>query len=106
MVTTVREYRADPADMDEICRKVDEVFADRLAEQGGFVGYELVDGGDGTLMTISVFEDRERAEQSTLLAAEFIRDELPDVALERIGAFTGELRVNRGRARLAELVHA
>jgi hypothetical protein len=106
MFTTVRQYRADPADMEEICRKVDEVFADRLAEQDGFAGYELVDCGDGTLLTISVFEEREQSEQSTLLAAEFIRDELPDVALEREAAFTGELRVNRGRARLTDLVHA
>jgi hypothetical protein len=106
MFTTVRQYRTDPADMEEVCRRVDASFADRLAALPGFAGYECVDCGDGTLITITVFEDRATAEDSTLLAAEFVREELSDLALERVGAFTGELRVNRGRERLTDLVHA
>jgi hypothetical protein len=106
MYTSVRQYQVDPADMDEVCRRVDEGFADRVAERPGFAGYECVDCGDGTLITITVFEDRESAEDSMLLAAEFVREELSDLTIERVGAFTGDVRVNRGRARLTDLVHA
>jgi hypothetical protein len=106
MFTTIRQYRCDPADADEICRRADEGFADEIAKLEGFDGYEIVDCGDGTLFTITVFEDRESAERSNELAAAFVRDRLASVGLERTGAFTGEVRVNRAGAHMMDLVHA
>jgi hypothetical protein len=40
----------------------------------GFIGYYVVDGGDGNFATITVCEDREGVEESTQRAAEFVRD--------------------------------
>jgi hypothetical protein len=106
MFTTVRQYRCNPADADEICRKVDERFADELAAQTGFDGYEVIDCGAGSLLTITVFDDRASAERSTELAAKFIREELGHLSLERKAVFTGEVRVNRAGSRMMDLVHA
>ena len=106
MYTSIREYRADPAAVAEIAHIADEGFADRLAEQPGFVAYELIDCGDGTCMTLSVFTDREAAEASVGMAAEFIRDKLSHVEIERVSARTGEVLVNRASSDVLEMVHA
>jgi hypothetical protein len=106
MFTTVRQYRCDPAEADLIARRVDEGFADEVAAMDGFDGYEVVDCGDGVVMTITVCETREACDRSAEMAARFVRKELADVRIERLGAFTGELRVNRARDRMTELIHA
>ena len=106
MYTAVRQYRCDPAAVADIAHRADEEFADRLAEQDGFVGYEMVDCGDGTMFTLTVFTDRESAERSNELAAEFVRSRLGDFDIERTGAHIGEVRVNRAQQSMLELVHA
>ena len=105
MFTTVRQYRCDPADAQEIVRLTDE-FADSISMVDGFDGYEVVDCGDGMLFTITVCDTREACERSVEMAAEFVRENMGDLQIERIGAWTGELRVNRARAGLMDLVHA
>jgi hypothetical protein len=106
MHTTIRQYRCDPSDVEEITRRVDETFADDISKLDGFDGYELVDCGNGTMFTITVFEDRETAERSTELAAAFIADKLGHIAFERVAANTGEVRVNRSGAHMMDLIHA
>jgi hypothetical protein len=106
MFTTIRQYRCDPAQTAEIAHRADEAFADKLAAQDGFVAYEMIDGGDGTLMTVTVFSDRQGAERSNDLAAEFVRSSLGGMQIERLSAVTGELLVNRARNDVLELVHA
>ena len=105
MFTTVRQYRCDPADVEEIVRLTDD-FADTVAEMDGFDGYEVVDCGDGNILTITVCDTREACERSIEMAAEFVRENMGDLQIERISASTGELRVNRAGSRIMELVHA
>ena len=106
MYTSIREYRCEPAEIPEIAHRADEKFADRLAEQSGFVAYELIDCGDGRAFTLTVFTDRESAERSADMAAEFVRAELGDMSIERIAARTGEVLVNRASSDVLEMVHA
>lgn len=106
MFTTIRQYRGDPDQVAEMAHVADEKFADRLAEQEGFVAYEMVDAGDGIVFTITVFSDREMAERSNELAADFIRTSLQGYTLERTSAHTGEVIVNRARNDVLEMVHA
>jgi hypothetical protein len=106
MFTTIRQYRCDPSMAAEIAHRSDEGFADQLAEQPGFVAYEVIDCGNGDLFTLSVFSDRESSERSTELAMEFIRERLSDIELERTGLYTGEILVNRAVQNMLEMVHA
>jgi hypothetical protein len=106
MFTTIRQYRCDPSKAAEIAHRTDESFADQLAEQPGFVAYELIDCGNGDLFTLSVFSDRESSERSTELAVQFIREHLSGVELERTGVYTGEVLVNRALQNMLEMVHA
>jgi hypothetical protein len=104
--TTIRQYRCNPEDAHDIAHRADEQFADRLAQMEGFVAYELIDCGSGDLFTTTVFTDRAAAMRSTELAAEFVNEHLADFQMERVGAFTGEVLVNRAESNVLELVHA
>jgi hypothetical protein len=106
MFTTIRQYRCNPDDVARIAHTVDEHFADQLADSPGFMAYELVDCGSGDLFTTTVFTDRDSAERSTEMAAEFIREHLSDLELNRTGAYTGEVMVNRAKQDVLEMVHA
>ena len=51
-----------------------------LSERPGFQGYWAVDAGDGVLATITVFETEEAANDSTIAAAGWVRENLPELA--------------------------
>jgi hypothetical protein len=106
MYTSIRQYKGVASEVAEIAHRVDEQFAEKLAQLPGFVAYELLDCGDGTVFTLSVFEDRESAEASMDIAAGWIREALWDFSLERVAAHTGEVLVNRAERSMLELVHA
>ena len=106
MFTTIRQYRCNPDDAREIAHRADEHFADQLTQMEGFIAYELVDCGSGDVFTTTVFSDREASMRSNELAAEFINEHLADFQIERIGALTGEVLVNRAESDVLELVHA
>ena len=106
MFTTIRQYRCNPDDAREIAHKADEHFADRLAQMEGFIAYELIDCGSGDVFTTTVFTDRAASMQSNEFAAEFINDHLADFRIERVGAFTGAVLVNRAESDVLQLVHA
>jgi len=106
MFTTIRQYRCDPSMVSELAHRIDESFAQDIADQPGFVAYEVIDCGGGDLFTLSVFSDREASERTTELATTFIREHLSDLEIERTGLFTGEVVVNRAMRDMLEMVHA
>jgi hypothetical protein len=50
----IRRYRLDRGEIDEIAHRVDMEFAETLSAEAGFVHYQVVDCGDGTLVSISI----------------------------------------------------
>jgi len=96
MHASVRKYQVDPDRIDDVARRVDESFAARLEDTPGFAGYHLIDCGNRILITVTLGDDRDAVERTVELAAEFVRDELSDVEIERIEAATGEVAVSRG----------
>ena len=58
------------------------------------------------MFTITVCSDREAAERSAEIAAEFVRDELPEMRVERLEAATGAVSVNRAVSEVLEAGHA
>ena len=84
MFCSVRRYRMDPTRVDELMHRVDEGFAETISEEPGFMAYQVLDCGDGSVVTVTTFRDREGAESSVAAAAEWIRENLSDVQIERV----------------------
>ena len=80
--------------MDELARRIDEDFAERLAAQPGFASYEMMDCGLGEFMTMSVFLTLEQAEASREMARRWA-EENSDLSFPRLEAAHGEIHVGR-----------
>jgi hypothetical protein len=106
MHTSVRKYTVDEEQMDELIRRVDESFAPRIEAMPGFVAYELLDCGHGIVMTITTCHDREAAERSVELAADFVAKELEGIEIDRVEATIGEVGVSRAIAEMLEPTRA
>lgn len=105
MHANVRQYRVSPDRIDETMHLADTELADRLAEEPGFVAYELAAAEDGSICSMTIFEDRAGAERSQELAAEFVRDHLSGIEIERTGSMTGEVMVSRARDQVLQAAH-
>ena len=78
---------------------------DRWAAEGGFVplpretpgfeAYYLVDAGNGVIVSISLFGDRDAAEESTRRAAEWVSRNLADLIRRPPQVLTGEVVAQR-----------
>lgn len=95
MYTSIRRYKMDKTRVEELTRRVQEGFIPLLAESPGFVSYYVVDGGEGEVATISVFNDREGAESSNTMAREWVKENLTDVELGPPDITAGEIVTHR-----------
>jgi hypothetical protein len=110
MYASVRKYSADAERVDELMHRVDERFAPRLEKMPGFVAYQAIDAGvdragESTVFAVTICSDREAADRSAEIAAEF-GDELGDMEVERLEAATGAVCVNRAVSEVLETAHA
>jgi hypothetical protein len=71
MHAAIRRYRV--TDVDALVQKVEDEFVEQIKQIDGFVGYYVVDGGDGTAVSITVGETEQAVEDSTARAAEWVR---------------------------------
>jgi hypothetical protein len=104
MYAMVRRYRIGAGSIDDLMHKVDTQFADRLQEQLGILHYKAIGASDGTIMTVTVFEDEERCRRSEAAAAE-VRENLVEFQVEEIDALTGEVMVSRASEKMLEPIH-
>jgi hypothetical protein len=105
MHANVRQYRMPPGEIDTAMHLADTQLADRLADEPGFVAYELMATEDGSICSMTIFQDREGAERSQEIAAEFVREHLSGMQIERTGAMIGEVMVSRARDQVLEAAH-
>jgi hypothetical protein len=76
MHATIRRYEGvDASRTSEVASKVNDTLVPQLRELPGFSGYYLVDAGNGVLSSLSLFETREQADESTKLVSKWITDE-------------------------------
>ena len=80
MYTTIRQYKVpDPATVDEIVRRITEGFGPLISQAPGFVAWYLVHRERDVLMSFSVFAEQAEAEDSTTVAADWVRHQLGDL---------------------------
>jgi hypothetical protein len=98
MHAAIRQYRVDPDSVDEIVRGVNEGLLPIIEGASGFRAYYALDAGGGTIASVSVFEDRAGAEESTRLAADWIRENMASLFPEPPEVLQGEVVVHGAAA--------
>ena len=104
MYAMIRRYRMAAGSIDDLMHKVDTQYADRLQEQLSILNYQAIYTGDGTIVTVTVFEDEERYRRSATAAAR-VREGLAEFQVEEIEALAGEVMVSRASEKALRAVH-
>ena len=82
MFATIRRYDGvEQNRTTELTSKVNETLVPKLNKLPGFVGYYLIEAGNGVFSSLSLFETREQAMESTKFVATWIREEKLDTIL-------------------------
>ena len=105
MYASIRRYRMGAGSMDDAMHLADTQLADRLAEEPGFVDYQVVATGDDTITSMTIFEDEEQCLASNDMAAEFVREHLGPFQIERLDVFGGEVMVSRAAEKVLQPAH-
>ncbi len=77
MYVSIRRYKTGADQVDAVMRRVEEEFLPLVSKVPGFVKYYGVDGGDGMLAFINLFQDEDGAEESNRLASVWVKENLP-----------------------------
>ena len=100
----IRRYESiDQSRKSELVKKVDESLLPTLCELPGFNGYSLIDAGDGVVTSVGFFDTSAQADESTRIAAIWLREQKLDSVLSTEPKITsGDVVVHKTR----ELVQA
>jgi hypothetical protein len=94
MHAAIRQYQVDPGSVDEFRRGVNEGFLPIIKDASGFQAYHALDAGGGRLATVSVFDDQAGAEESTRMAADWIRQNMASLVPNPPEVLEGEVFAN------------
>ena len=96
MYTSIRRYEGVSAGtIEEIVRLVEEEFVPIISAGAGFIGYHLVDAGNGVMATISLFETEAAAEESNEAAASWVKEALAKFLPTSPQITAGEVRIEK-----------
>jgi hypothetical protein len=97
MHATVGRYEGvDQSRTDELTKKVDETLLPRLSKMPGFESYYLIEAGNGVMSSIGLFDTSAQADESTRVAATWVREEKLETALPNPPKITdGEVIVHK-----------
>jgi quinol monooxygenase YgiN len=81
MFAAIRYYQADPPSIDEVVRRVQEEFVPIIRDMRGFVSYFILvpSEREEDIVSVSVFEDQQSAEESNRKAAEWVVQNLSEL---------------------------
>jgi hypothetical protein len=94
MHASVRRYRV--RDIDAIVSKVESDFVEQVKAIDGFVGYYVIDGGDGTAASVTVGETADAVAEATRLSGNWVRENIADL-VDEPEVTVGEVRVRAER---------
>jgi hypothetical protein len=82
MHATIRRYDGvDQNRSTELTHKANETLLPKLEKLPGFLGYYLIEAGNGVFSSLSLFETPEQGLNSTKIVATWIRDEKFDTII-------------------------
>ena len=80
MYATVRNYRGTPGLVDALLANEDAIRS-LIGDIDGFRAYYLLRTEAGDAVSVSVYDDRAGADASTKAAGDWLRENLPDLAV-------------------------
>jgi hypothetical protein len=97
MHATIRRYEGvDESRTDELVKNLGENLLPQLSEMPGFGGYYLIEAGNGVMSSIGFFDTSAQADESTRVAATWVREEKLEKALPNPPKITdGEVIVHK-----------
>ena len=97
MFATVRRYEGvDKSRTEELTKRVGESLLPRLSKLPGFSGYYLIEAGNGIMSSIGFFDTSAQADESTRVAATWVREEKLETILKNPPKVTdGEVIVHK-----------
>jgi len=106
MYISIRTYRVGKGSIDDVMHRVDRDLAEAFAQEPGFISYHVAQTGERMVASTTLFAEREQADASNELAAEWVADNLDDFEVELIGVIGGEVMVSRAMADVLEPAHS
>jgi hypothetical protein len=95
MHASVSTYRV--TDVDALVEVVQEELVERVKTITGFVGYYMIDGGDGTVTSITLCEIEEALAASTVQAQHWVVERAAHLVESAPAVTAGEVRVRAER---------
>jgi hypothetical protein len=90
MHATIRRYEGvDQSRTDELVKNVGENLLPRLSGMPGFSGYYLIEAGNGVMSSVGFFDTSVQADESSRVAATWVREEKLENALPNPPKITG-----------------
>ncbi|MDQ6918938.1 MAG: hypothetical protein M3Z98_06230 [Candidatus Dormibacteraeota bacterium] len=96
MYMVIRRYAIQPGKVDEVVRKVDEQYLEKLRIIPGYEGYYVIDSGDGKITSITLSADEDVAKETNRLSKEWVDTWLQDVHLDLVETLEGRVVVHGG----------
>ena len=90
MHATITRYEGiDQNRTDELVKNFGDKLVPSLSRMPGFKSYSLIEGGNGVMSSIGVFDTPAQADESTRVAATWVRAEKLETALPNPPKITG-----------------
>jgi heme-degrading monooxygenase HmoA len=96
MHMTIRRYTVSPAQADEVIRRVDEDWLERLHKMPGFISYHVVRPAPDRLVSVTAYRDQNAAQQGAEASAEWVGERLGDLDVKFEDMAEGEVVVHGG----------
>jgi len=94
MYAAVRHYHFKPEDGKKIDQLIQEGFVPLIKKAKGFVRYYWLDTGAGEGASLSVFRDKAGADESVLLAADFVKTNMSELLIQKPEVIEGPVKAH------------
>jgi hypothetical protein len=94
MFAVIRHYHFNPEDGKKIDQLIKEGFVPLIKNAKGFVRYYWLDSGAGEGASLSVFQDKAGAEESILLAADFVKTNMAQLLYQKPEVIEGPIKAH------------
>lgn len=94
MYAVIRHYHFQKEDSATIDKLVHDEFVPLIKKSKGFIRYYWLDTGNGEGASLSVFNNKQEADDSILLAAEFVKEHLSKYATQKPEVIEGPVKAH------------